>query len=134
MLVLDQCKRRIIALIEIARLRCLIAIVRIAQPEDGSRGILLLAGVPLAGEEDSESLSGVGDEARDVGRPAEDVGRVTIGSDRGSSSREESSSTSNRGQGSTSALRDACCCDETKRRSELSKSLMRSELSSYSDR
>lgn len=86
-------------------------------PEDGSWGVLLLAWVPLAGEEDSESLSGIRDETRDVGLLAEDVGRVTVGCDRGGSSREESSSTSNRGQCGTSALRDACCCDETKRRS-----------------
>ncbi len=73
-------------------------------PEESSRVVLLLGGVPLAGQLNGEAISNVGDEAGGVGHPAEHVGRVAVGSEGGGSASECSGSRSDGGQGGAAAL------------------------------
>ena len=68
---------------------------------------LLLARVPLAGQQHGEAVSCVRDLARRVGDLPEHVGRVAEGSHRGGNARQQSSGSGQRAQGGATALR-AC--------------------------
>lgn len=75
-------------------------------PEDHAGEVLLLRGVPLAGQQHGEGVTGVGDEAGLVGHLAEHVGRVTVSSAGGLSAADQGSGTGQGAQGSAAALRN----------------------------
>ncbi len=74
-------------------------------PEDGAGEVLLLRGVPLAGQQHGEGVTGVGHEAGLVGHLAEHVGRVTVSSAGGLSAAHQGNGTGQSAQSSAAALR-----------------------------
>lgn len=74
-------------------------------PQNGAGGVLLLGGVPLGGQVQSEALAHVGDEASLVGNTAEHVGRVTVGGHGGGHAGQQGSSTGDGRQGGAAGLR-----------------------------